>query len=100
MGQVGSGQKLSKYLRVTGNTGNKVYLVQVGSRVGSHGSGNDPQHPYSEAIFKFWTLWHVPYIKMVSQFQGTCYASSECTSKGGSASGNCASGFGVCCSFK
>ena len=44
-GRVGSGQKLSKYPRVTGNTGNLVYLVRVGSRVGSHGSGNDPQHP-------------------------------------------------------
>ena len=45
MGFHGSGQKLSKYPRVTGNTGNWVYLVRVGSRVGSHGSGNDPQHP-------------------------------------------------------
>merc|ERR1712223_1834875 len=30
---------------------------------------------------------------------GTCYTSSECTSKGGTASGNCAAGFGVCCLF-
>merc|ERR1712048_542281 len=28
---------------------------------------------------------------------GTCYTSSECTTKGGSADGNCAAGFGVCC---
>jgi len=28
---------------------------------------------------------------------GTCYTSSECTAKGGSASGSCAAGFGVCC---
>ena len=28
---------------------------------------------------------------------GTCYTSSECTAKGGSADGNCAAGFGVCC---
>jgi len=31
--------------------------------------------------------------------KGTCLASSECNSKGGSASGNCAAGFGVCCVF-
>lgn len=31
---------------------------------------------------------------------GTCYTSSECLSNGGVASGNCASGFGVCCLFK
>jgi len=28
---------------------------------------------------------------------GTCYTSSECSSKGGTADGNCAAGFGVCC---
>lgn len=34
-----------------------------------------------------------------SNRNGTCYTSSECSSKGGSAKGNCASGFGVCCVF-
>ena len=28
---------------------------------------------------------------------GTCLTSSECSAKGGSADGNCAAGFGVCC---
>ena len=27
----------------------------------------------------------------------TCFTASECSSKGGSAQGNCAAGFGVCC---
>jgi len=31
---------------------------------------------------------------------GTCYTNSECSSKGGSASGSCASSFGVCCVFE
>jgi len=31
--------------------------------------------------------------------QGTCYSSTECSDKKGMASGNCASGFGVCCVF-
>lgn len=31
---------------------------------------------------------------------GTCYTSSECSAKGGSISGGCASGFGVCCIFE
>lgn len=30
---------------------------------------------------------------------GTCYTSAECSSKGGTSSGSCASGFGVCCIF-
>eukprot|EP00090_Calanus_glacialis_P027414 TRINITY_DN43201_c0_g1_i1.p1 TRINITY_DN43201_c0_g1~~TRINITY_DN43201_c0_g1_i1.p1 ORF type:complete len:380 (-),score=76.16 TRINITY_DN43201_c0_g1_i1:263-1402(-) len=28
---------------------------------------------------------------------GTCYTASECTTKSGTADGNCAAGFGVCC---
>ena len=32
-------------------------------------------------------------------FNGTCYTASECTSLGGTASGTCASSFGVCCVF-
>ena len=30
---------------------------------------------------------------------GTCYAESECAGKGGTVNGNCAAGFGVCCTF-
>jgi len=30
---------------------------------------------------------------------GTCYTSTECLNKGGTTSGNCAAGFGVCCLF-
>merc|ERR1711976_286938 len=30
---------------------------------------------------------------------GTCFSSTECSDKGGVADGNCASGFGVCCTF-
>jgi len=30
---------------------------------------------------------------------GTCYSSDECSSKGGTNSGTCANGFGVCCVF-
>lgn len=31
--------------------------------------------------------------------QGTCYTATECSDKSGTKSGNCASGFGVCCLF-
>lgn len=30
---------------------------------------------------------------------GTCYTTTECSDKGGTKSGNCAAGFGVCCVF-
>merc|ERR1711990_1316774 len=32
-------------------------------------------------------------------YNGTCFTASECTTKGGTASGTCASSFGVCCVF-
>ena len=34
-----------------------------------------------------------------NNLNGTCYTASECSSFGGSSSGSCASGFGVCCVF-
>ncbi len=34
-----------------------------------------------------------------NQRNGTCYTTQECQDRGGSASGNCAQGFGVCCVF-
>merc|ERR1711935_154992 len=34
-----------------------------------------------------------------SGYNGTCYTAAECTSLGGTASGTCASSFGVCCVF-
>ena len=30
-------------------------------------------------------------------YNGTCYTSAECSAKGGTGQGSCASGFGVCC---
>ena len=32
-------------------------------------------------------------------YNGTCYTKEECVKKGGTESGSCASGFGVCCTF-
>ena len=32
-------------------------------------------------------------------YYGTCYTATECTALGGSSSGTCASGFGVCCTL-
>lgn len=34
-----------------------------------------------------------------TSMQGVCYSSSECSDKGGTKDGNCAAGFGVCCTF-
>ena len=34
-----------------------------------------------------------------SNYNGTCYTATECKTLGGTASGTCASSFGVCCVF-
>ena len=33
-------------------------------------------------------------------FNGTCYTSEECNDRGGTSSGTCANGYGVCCICK
>jgi len=40
-----------------------------------------------------------PVASGVTDIDGTCYSSDECAAKGGQNSGNCAIGFGVCCTF-
>merc|ERR1711971_328489 len=37
--------------------------------------------------------------KSDNSMYGTCFTSSECSTKGGTVDGNCAAGFGVCCTF-
>merc|ERR1712106_1030729 len=39
-------------------------------------------------------------VSSTSGRNGTCYTNSECSAKGGSSSGSCASSFGVCCIFE
>lgn len=50
------------------------------------------------SLFQIVTFPNEPCIGNAGK-NGTCYTSEECTSKGGSAAGNCAQGYGVCCSF-
>ena len=35
--------------------------------------------------------------KTTTGLNGTCFTSAECSANGGTATGTCASGFGVCC---
>merc|ERR1712038_2162915 len=37
--------------------------------------------------------------KSTTTMQGVCYSNTECSDKGGEKDGNCAAGFGVCCTF-
>jgi len=69
---------------------------------GSHGLREEKEDKRAKALSIF-TVVNFPNIVCTSTTSGrngTCYTSSECSAKGGSSSGACASGFGVCCIFE
>jgi len=51
------------------------------------------------SLFNVVTFKNLPCTSESSSRNGTCYTTTECNDKGGKSSGNCASGFGVCCLF-
>ena len=61
-------------------------------------------HIYFSEAFSLFSIVQFPNQQCTasssSTTYGTCYTSSECTSKGGSSDGNCAAGFGVCCKLQ
>ena len=62
------------------------------------GAESDPRIRKGMSIFNVVRFLNDP-CKGSGSLNGTCYTASECTSLGGSASGSCASSFGVCCVF-
>ena len=40
------------------------------------------------------------FLNKVRPLSGVCYSQDDCSDKGGSADGNCANGFGVCCMIR
>jgi len=59
--------------------------------------------PRKEKMFSLFSVVTFPNNQCTAKsdktMYGTCFTSSECTSKGGTIDGNCAAGFGVCCTF-
>merc|ERR1711936_1443716 len=58
--------------------------------------------PRKEKLFSLFSVVTFPNAgcsSLDSSRNGTCYTSTECESKSGTKSGNCAAGFGVCCLF-
>ena len=64
----------------------------------------NPGNSRSGRVFSLFSIVQFPNSACTSTSStysnGTCLTNSECSSKGGSAQGNCASGFGVCCICK
>merc|ERR1711971_563156 len=66
-------------------------------------SVSDKTNARNKKIFSLFTIVNFPNdqctAKSDNTLYGTCYTASECTNKGGTTDGNCAAGFGACCTF-
>merc|ERR1711997_863432 len=66
-------------------------------------SVSDKTNERDKKVFSLFTIVNFPNdqctAKSDNTLYGTCYTASECASKGGTADGNCAAGFGACCTF-
>jgi len=60
----------------------------------------DPRVKKGMGVFKVIKFPNIACSSSNPERNGTCYTASECTAKGGSISGSCANGFGVCCIFE
>merc|ERR1712079_965081 len=87
---------------VTKSGNMRASLVVLGVLAASHiGHSNNITDTRGGKAFSLFSIVQFPNQQCTasssSTTYGTCYTSSECTSKGGSSDGNCAAGFGVCC---
>jgi len=83
-----------------------IWMVLLFALASSASSTNQTQHGESlnsrlDRQFSVFNVVTFPnsVCAATSGYNGTCFSSSECTAKGGTASGSCASSFGVCCVF-
>ncbi|XP_023321599.1 uncharacterized protein LOC111696274 [Eurytemora carolleeae] len=78
-------------------------FVQPGITAGVIETSNNTTENRNEKVLSLFSVVNFPNLEcnsLSSSFaRGTCLASSECQSKGGTTSGTCAAGFGVCCLF-
>merc|ERR1712165_205550 len=89
------------------NTMNVLFFLSLAVFIGlsqSEETNNEIEgQKRDKKVFSLFTVVTFPNdqctTKSDTTMKGTCLAESECTSRGGTVDGNCAAGFGVCCSF-
>jgi len=81
-------------------------MNEIGSSMEQKSVG-EPKNVRDEKVFSLFTIVTFPNDECTSKSgsstgatYGTCLSSTECSSNSGTADGNCASGFGVCCIYK
>ena len=81
-----------------------VFVAVTHFHILSHGADNESYAGGSKRHQKFLNLFSVIRFSNTpcmanSGINGTCYTKKECGKRGGTLSGSCAGGFGVCCTF-
>jgi len=79
---------------------NIFYLIFLCTYALCENEENRSNHTKALSVFTVVRFPNEVCTSSTSGRNGTCYTSSECTSRGGSSSGSCASSFGVCCVFE
>jgi hypothetical protein len=84
-------------------TQEKVLLVAIFSLANVHGSEKQQREKKHFSLFSVVSFKNEECSSKTTftggTTHGTCYSATECSTKKGTKSGNCASGFGVCCVF-
>lgn len=81
--------------------GHFIFLICLIVRLNSVLCSEDEPDKRDEKLISTFQIVRFPNEPCVgsSTRNGTCYTSAECSDKGGTSSGSCADGFGVCCTF-
>jgi len=77
----------------------KILCVLVAVSMASAAVVEETREKKMFSLFNVVTFKNLPCSSENGGRNGTCYTTTECSDKGGKSSGNCASGFGVCCLF-
>merc|ERR1739844_157945 len=76
-----------------------LLVISVSSTAAEEAQPEDGQEREGKVLPIFQVVKFPNDVCKGSSRNGTCYTAEECTSKGGTNEGSCASGFGVCCTF-
>merc|ERR1712020_77028 len=78
-----------------------LYTLLLGCMVIVAGAQPDAAETRDKKVFSLFSVVTFPndVCTGTTGDTGTCQSTSECTTNSGKADGNCASGFGVCCTF-
>lgn len=87
-------RKMEKFLRL-------ILVLLVSSFVFASNEIESEGSDKKGKILNFFTVVRFPNsVCAADTLNGTCYSAEECSSRGGTQSGTCAGGYGVCCTCK